>query len=278
MTFIDKLRSAQQSNNSLLCIGLDTDVARIPEALRDHERPQFEFNRRIIEATKDLVCAYKINSAFYEAEGEAGWRAFSDTLRSIPRSIISIADVKRGDVGNSSERYASAFLGKLNFDGVTLSPYMGKDSIAPFLQSAEQCAFILAVTSNPGAKDFQHLKVGKKFLYQKVVETALKWNSKKNVGFVVGATQPRELKTVRKEAPSVPLLIPGVGSQGGSIEMAVRYGCDNKGFMAIINASRSILFASSGEDFGDVARKEAVKLREEINAWRGKFFNNTAHL
>lgn len=277
MTFIDKLRSIQQSNNSLLCIGLDTDVARIPEELKNYDRPQFEFNRRIIEATKDLVCAYKINSAFYEAEGEAGWRALSDTLNAIPPSVISIGDVKRGDIGNSSERYASAFLHKLRFDAVTLSPYMGKDSLAPFLQSAEQGAFVLAVTSNPGAKDFQHLKVGKKFLYEKVVEKALKWSSKKNLGFVVGATQPKELKLVRKAAPSVPLLIPGVGSQGGSLEMAVRYGCDKNGFMAVINASRSILFASDAEEFADAARKEAVKLREEINTWRGKFFNHPSN-
>ena len=277
MTFIDKLLSVQQSNNSLLCIGLDTDIERIPESLKRHDRPQFEFNRRIIEATKDLVCAYKINSAFYEAEGEAGWRALSDTVKSIPQPVISIADVKRGDIGNSSERYAEAFLHRLRFDAVTLSPYMGKDSLAPFLLSADRCAFILAVTSNPGAKDFQHLKVGKKFLYEKVVETALKWNARKNIGFVVGATQPKELKLVRKEAPSVPLLIPGVGSQGGSLEMAVRYGCDKDGFMAIINASRSILFASSGEEFADAARKEAVKLREKINTWRGKFFDHPSH-
>lgn len=272
MTFLDKLRLAQQSNNSLLCIGLDTDISRLPELLRGHNRPQSEFNRRIIEATKDLVCAYKINSAFYEAEGDAGWRALGETLHCIPPTIISIGDMKRGDIGNSSERYATAFLQKLKFDAVTLSPYMGKDSLDPFLQSAEQCAFILAVTSNPGARDFQHLKVGKKNLYEKVVETAMKWNAKENVGFVVGATRPNELKMVRKRAPSVPLLIPGVGSQGGSIEMAVRYGCDRNGFMAIINASRSILYASSGENFADAAREEAIKLREEINAWRGKFF------
>jgi len=274
MTFLDKLHSAQQSNNSLLCIGLDTDIARMPELLKRHDRPQLEFNRRIIEATRDLVCAYKINSAFYEAEGEPGWHALGETLRCIPQSIISIGDIKRGDIGNSSERYASAFLKKLKFDGVTLSPYMGKDSLAPFLQSGEQCAFILAVTSNPGAKDFQHLKVGKKALYEKVVETAMKWNEKKNIGFVVGATRPNELKLVRRRAPSVPLLIPGVGSQGGSIEMAVRYGCDKSGSMAIINVSRSILYASTGEDFADAARKETIRLREEINAWRGKFFNH----
>jgi orotidine-5'-phosphate decarboxylase len=274
MTFLDKLRSAQQSNNSLLCIGLDTDIARLPESLKGHNNPQFEFNRRIIEATRDLVCAYKINSAFYEAEGDAGWRAFGETCRCVPQSIISIGDVKRGDIGNSSEHYASAFLRKLKFDAVTLSPYMGKDSLAPFLQSAEQCAFILAVTSNPGAKDFQHLRVGKKVLYEKIVETAMKWNSKENIGFVVGATRPKELKLVRKRAPAVPLLIPGIGSQGGSIESAVRYGCDKSGFMAIINVSRNILYASNGEDFADTAREKAINLREEINAWRGKFFNH----
>ena len=258
----------------MLCIGLDTDVAKLPEFLKAHENPQYEFNRRMIEATSDLVCAYKINSAFYEAEGERGWRVMRETLQNIPPSIISIGDVKRGDIGNSSRYYAHIFMNELKFDAVTVNAYMGKDSVAPFLQSANQCAFILAATSNPGAKDFQYLKVGKKFLYEKIVETALKWNAKKNVGFVVGATTSKELRSIRKKAPLVPLLIPGVGAQGGSVETAVRYGCDNKGYLAIINASRSILYASNGEDFAEAARAETIKLREEINSWRGRFFKH----
>ena len=273
MTFLAKLRSAQKQHNSLLCIGLDTDVAKVPEFLRTSKNPQYEFNRQIIEATSDLVCAYKLNSAFYEAEGEDGWRAMGETLRSIPAGIVSIADAKRGDIGNSSEQYTGIFFSTLRFDAVTVNAYLGKDSVAPFLESPEHCAFILAVTSNPGSKDFQHLNVGGKSLYEKVVETAMKWNTKKNVGFVVGATRPGELRSVRKKAPSVPLLIPGIGSQGGSIEAAVRYGCDRQGLMAIINASRSIIYASAGKDFADAARHEAQKLREEINTWREKIFS-----
>jgi len=272
MAFISKLKNIQHRNNSLLCIGLDTDPAKLPEFLRSHENPQAEFNRRIIEATSGIVCAYKVNTAFYEAEGERGWRAMRETRQAIASSVISIADAKRGDIGNSSERYADIFLNELKFDAVTINPYMGKDSVAPFIQSREQCAFILAVTSNPGAKDFQYLKVGRKVLYEKVIETALKWNTKKNIGFVAGATKPKELRSIRKEAPNVPLLIPGIGAQGGSVESAVRYGCDDTGHLAVINASRSILYASSGENFAEAARAEALRLRDEINFWREKFF------
>ena len=272
MIFLDKLRAIQRSNNTLLCIGLDTDTAKLPSFLKKHATPQYEFNKQIIAATKDLVCAFKINSAFYEAEGELGWSAMRETLRSVPSSAISIADAKRGDIGNSSERYARIFLEELKFDAITVNPYMGKDAVAPFLQSAAQCAFILALTSNAGAKDFQRLKVGKKFLYQKVIETAMKWNGKKNIGFVAGATNPKELRSIRKHAPTVPLLIPGVGAQGGSVKAAVQYGCDKNGEMAIINVSRSILYASGGEDFAESARREATKIRDEINFWREKFF------
>jgi orotidine-5'-phosphate decarboxylase len=272
MSFTAKLKNIQRHNNSLLCIGLDTDPAKLPEVLRSHENPQADFNRRIIEATSDIVCAYKLNAAFYEAEGERGWHAMREARQAIPSSVVSIADAKRGDIGNSSERYANIFLKELKFDAVTINAYMGKDSVAPFIQSGEQCAFILAVTSNPGAKDFQYLKVGKKFLYEKVIETALRWNAKKNIGFVAGATKPKELRSIRKKAANVPLLIPGIGAQGGSVESAVRYGCDDKGYLAVINASRSILYASSGGDFAEAARAEALKLRDEINLWRKKFF------
>jgi orotidine-5'-phosphate decarboxylase len=272
MIFLDKLRAIQGTNNSLLCIGLDTDSGKLPKFLKKHANPQYEFNRQIIAATKDLVCAFKINSAFYEAEGERGWSAMRETLHCVPSSAISIADAKRGDIRNSSERYARIFLEEFKFDAITINPYMGKDSVAPFLRSPEQCAFILALTSNAGAKDFQRLKVGKKFLYQKVIETAMKWNGKKNIGFVAGATNPKDLKSIRNYAPTVPLLIPGVGAQGGSVKAAVQYGCDLKGEMAIINVSRSILYASGGEDFAESARREATKIRDEINFWREKFF------
>jgi orotidine-5'-phosphate decarboxylase len=274
LNFTARLLQSQKKSNSLLCIGLDTDATKIPEFLKSHKNPQYEFNRRIIEATSDIVCAYKINSAFYEAEAERGWRAMRESRLSIPPHVISIADAKRGDIGNSSERYAHIFLNELEFDAVTVNAYMGKDSIAPFIQSAEQCAFILAVTSNPGAKDFQYLKVGKKLLYEKVIEKTLQWSAKKNIGFVAGATKPNELRSIRKMAPTAPLLIPGVGAQGGSIESAVRYGSDKNGYLAIINASRSVIYASSGENFAEAARGEAIKIREEINNWREKFFKH----
>lgn len=272
MTFHAKLHAIQRSNNSLLCIGLDTDVKKIPAFLRRKKNAQIDFNKQIIDATRDLVCAYKINMAFYEAEGERGWSAIRETLRIAPTSVVCIADAKRGDIGNSSERYAEIFLQKLKFDAVTISPYMGKDSVLPFLHSPEQCVFLLALTSNPGAKDFQRLKVGKKFLYEKVIETAMTWPGKKNIGFVVGATNAKELRSVRKIAHNAPLLIPGVGAQGGSVKTSVQYGCNQNGEMAIINASRSILYASGGEDFAEAARKEATKIRDEINFWREKFF------
>ena len=272
MVFLNKLRAIQRTKNTLLCIGLDTDSAKLPEFLKTYANPQFEFNKRIIAATKDLVCAFKINSAFYEAEGERGWSAMRQTVSELPASVISIADAKRGDIGNSSEQYARIFVEEFKFDSITVNPYMGKDSVEPFLRSPEQCAFILALTSNPGSKDFQRLKVGKKFLYEKIVETAMKWSVKKNIGFVAGATKPKELRSIRKLAPTAPLLIPGIGTQGGSVKEAVQYGCDKNGEMAIINVSRSILYASGGDDFAESARNEAIKIRDEINFWREKFF------
>lgn len=274
MSFVAKLRAIQRANDSLLCIGLDTDVAMLPASVKKGHNPQSEFNARIVEATKDLVCAYKINSAFYETEGERGWKAMRETRAALPSKVVAIADVKRGDIGNSAERYARIFLDEMKFDAVTVNPYMGSDSVEPFLRSSQRCAFILAATSNPGGAEFQRLKVGKKFLYERVVETALKWNTKKNIGFVVGATRPRELRSVRGTAPNVPFLIPGIGAQGGSLKMAVRYGCDSSGEMAIINVSRSVIYASGGVDFAEAARGEASRIRDEINFWREKFFGH----
>jgi orotidine-5'-phosphate decarboxylase len=271
MTFIKRLKTIQQKTNSLLCIGLDTDRKKIPLHLRPKKNGVLEFNKRIIEATYDRVCAYKLNLAFYEAEGEHGWRALRETLAMIPKSVITIGDAKRGDIGNSSERYAHSLLHDLKFDAVTVSPYMGKDSVAPFLESKAHGVFLLALTSNPGAKDFQYQKVGRKFLYEKVFEIASKW-SDGNIGFVVGATQSQQLRSIRKLAPHAPLLIPGIGAQGGNLEDVVRYGCDANGELAIINASRSILYASSGKDFAKESRSEAILLNDTINSFREKFF------
>ncbi len=272
MTFIDKLKKIQQKNNSLLCIGLDTDVARVPESLYRWGDPQYEFNRRIIDATKDIVCAYKFNIAFYESVGEHGWYTVHQSLARIPEEIITIGDGKRGDISSSAQRQAMLLCEDWEFSGTTVSPYMGKDSVEPFMQRKDQCAFILAVTSNSGAKDFQYLKVKGRPLYEHVVKTALKWNTKKNIGLVVGATRPAELKRVRALAPRMPFLIPGIGAQKGDLESAVRYGCTGDGDLAIINVGRSIIYASSGDDFAERAREAALKIRDKINHYRDKYF------
>jgi orotidine-5'-phosphate decarboxylase len=272
MTFTDKVKSIQEQNDSLLCVGLDTDIEKLPQSMRGRSGAQLEFNKSIIDATHDLVCAYKINFAFYEAYGARGWDTIIETIKHIPSSIVTIADAKRGDIGNSSSSYAKAILGEMRFDSITVSPYMGRDSVEPFLYSEEKGVFLLALTSNDGARDFQMLKTGRRRLFEEVVRKSLKWNEKKNIGYVVGATKASELKTVRAMAPTVPLLIPGVGAQGGDINSIVRYGCDMNGELAIVNASRSVLYASKGDDFAGAARLEAGRLRDAMNSIREKYF------
>jgi orotidine-5'-phosphate decarboxylase len=272
VTFNERLRAIQQKNNSLLCIGLDADILQIPKSLLGYADPIFEFNRRIIEATKDIVCAYKINLAFYEVVGEHGWHIVHQTLARIPESIITIGDGKRGDIGNSAERYAKLILEDYKFDGATVNPYMGEDSVKPFLKRKEQCAFVLTATSNKGAKDFQFLKVNGKPLYEKVLQKIHQWNTKKNCGLVAGTTYPKILKRLRELAPKLPFLLPGIGAQRGDLESAVRYGCNMHGELAIISSSRSILYASSGENFPDAARAAALKLRNTINRYREEYF------
>ena len=272
MTFYQKLRRIQKKNDSLLCIGLDTDIERIPAFLFEWGDPIYEFNRRIIDATKDLVCAYKINLAFYEVTGEHGWYTVHQTLARIPEEIVTIGDGKRGDIGSSSERYAKLLVDDYGFAASTVNPYMGEDSVAPFLKHRAQGAFVLALTSNPGARDFQYLPVRGKPLYEHVIARARKWNTRKNCGLVVGATRPKELRRIRSLVPDMPLLIPGVGAQGGDVRSAVRYGCASDGMMAIINASRSIIYASRGEDFARAAREAALALRDEMNVHRRRYF------
>jgi orotidine-5'-phosphate decarboxylase len=272
MTFLEKLRHIQRKNNSLLCIGLDTEVSRVPESLYAYGDPQYEFNRRIIDATKDLVCAYKLNIAFYESVGEHGWYTVHQTLARIPEEIVTIGDGKRGDIAHSAQRQAYLLCEDWEFSATTLNPYMGKDSIEPFIRRRDQCAFILAVTSNPGAKDFQFLKVRGKPLYEQVVKKAKQWNTKKNIGLVVGATRPTELKRIRSMAPEMPILIPGIGAQKGELKTAVRYGCNKDGELAIINIGRSIIYASTGDDFAAKAREMAMTYRDLINEYRKQFF------
>jgi orotidine-5'-phosphate decarboxylase len=272
MAFYEKLRSAQQQNNSLLCIGLDSDISKIPKHLHQRENPILEFNKRIIEATADLVCAYKLNLAFYEALGETGWRTINETLAAIPSTVVTIGDAKRGDIGNTAEMYAKSLRDDFGFSSSTVNPYMGFDSVEPFIRSEAHGAFVLALTSNPGAKDFEYLKIKNKPLYEHVIAKVKKWNVNNNCGLVVGATRPKEMQRVRKFVPNMPLLIPGVGAQGGDLVAAVRYGCDKNGAMAVINSSRGIIYASGGENFAEAARAAALKLRDEMNVIREKYF------
>lgn len=272
MDFYQHLLNAQHKNNSLLCVGLDTDPDKLPLHLRSSGDAVLEFNRRLIDATKDIVCAYKINLAFYEGAGERAWHILHQTLASIPEELVTIGDAKRGDIGNSSEMYARTLMEDYRFTASTVSPYMGEDSVRPFIKNSAQGAFILAVTSNPGAKDFQYLKINGRPLYEQVIKRVKIWNSLHNCGLVVGATRPAELKKIRSMTADMPFLIPGIGAQGGDLKAAVKYGCDANGAKAVINASRSIIYASKGEDFAEAARSAALALRDEINRSRDKFF------
>lgn len=275
MTFFGKLQSIQRANHSLVCVGLDTDVQLLPRHLRGSLDAVLEFNRHIIESTRDLVCAYKPNLAFYEALGSRGWEILHQTLALIPKEIVTIGDAKRGDIGNTAEHYARAMFEYFRFDAVTINVYMGYDAVEPFIRNPERGVFVLSLTSNPGSKDFQRTKSGSRPLYEKVARTAVKWNSKGNVGLVVGATHPRELKTIRRLAPTVPILIPGVGKQGGDLESSVRFGCDKNGELAVINSSRGILYASAEKDFADAARRETIRLRDEIRGYQQEFHSSS---
>ena len=267
-SFNKRLQEIQQQRNSLVCVGLDVDPAKFPASIRNLENAVIEFNKRIIEATQDLVCAYKPNLAFYEALGERGMFALRETLKIIPGSIITIGDAKRGDIGSTAERYAVSLFDDFGFDAVTVNPYMGSDSVEPFLKNPGKGIFLLALTSNPGSKDFQRLKIGAMPLYEKIVRKAKQWNTADNIGLVVGATHPKELKRVRTIVPDMPILLPGIGKQGGDLKSAIRYGCSEDGYGAVINASRSILYASSGDDFAEAARAETLRMRDEINGLR----------
>ncbi|MBM2840092.1 MAG: Orotidine 5'-phosphate decarboxylase [Bacteroidetes bacterium] len=273
MSFYDNLRAIQKAKNSLLCVGLDPDLSKIPRHLLGNNDSVGEFCKRIIEATSEFACAFKLNLAFFEALGERGWSTVHRVLECISPGIITIGDAKRGDIGNSAEMYARSLLDDFKFTATTVSAYMGEDSVRPFINDPDRGTFLLALTSNPGAKDFQNLKVRGKPLYEHIIAKGKKWNTRNNIGLVVGATRPAQLKRIRQLAPDMPLLIPGVGAQGGDVRLAVRYGCDAQGEMALINASRSILFASSGEDFADAARLSAKMLRDEMNKHRERYFS-----
>lgn len=268
MTFIDRLLETSRTKNSLLCVGLDPDVQRLPAVLKNSSDALYRFCKEIIEHTREVAAAFKLNFAFFEAEGFKGWQALQQLLDEMPDSVITIADAKRADIGNTSLKYAEAILQQLNFDAVTVNPYMGEDSVAPFLQWPEKGAFVLGLTSNPGSRDFQQLGVNERRLFETVSARAANWNLRGNVGLVVGATHPDDLAAVRLAAPELPFLIPGVGAQGGSLEASIQYGTNVDAELALINASRSIIFKSANADFAEAARKEAETLNAAINDYR----------
>lgn len=252
--------------NSFLCIGLDTDLTKIPHHLLSAEDPIFEFNKQIIDATHDLCVAYKPNIAFYETEGVKGWISLEKTVDYINKNYpdqFTIADAKRGDIGNTSKMYAKAFLDKMNFDSITVAPYMGEDSVTPFLEYPNKWVILLALTSNKGAFDFQTLTVDSKKMYQKVLETSKKWGSSENMMYVVGATKAEMLSDIRSIVPDSFLLVPGVGAQGGSLSEVAKYGM-NKNCGLLVNSSRGIIYASTGTDFAEQARMESQKLQVEM--------------
>jgi orotidine-5'-phosphate decarboxylase len=270
MNWREKLVTITSQNNSLLCVGLDTDRGKIPTFLLETSKnPLFDFNKAIIDATKDLVCAYKLNMGFYEAAGKKGIKALEKTMQYIPHNIFIILDGKRNDIGNTAQKYAQSLFDTLKADAVTINPYLGKDGVSPFLEYKEKCSFILCRTSNPSASDFQDLLVSSTPVYQIVARKIREWDTNKNCGAVVGATYPEELKTVRTLlGDDIPILIPGVGKQGGDVEKTVRNGTNSHGEMALINSSREIIFAGSQQDFGEQARKKAESVRNEINSYR----------
>lgn len=265
------------AKKSYLCVGLDTDPLKIPLHLRRAADPVFEFNRQIIDATAEYCVAYKPNTAFYEAQGPRGWESLQKTLDYIPKEHFTIADAKRGDIGNTSGLYARAFFDKsssgFDFDAVTVAPYMGRDSVMPFLEFSGKWVILLALTSNSGSTDFQRLPVGSEALFEKVIKASLEWagpQSDSQLMYVVGATRSDMLEWIRKLIPDHFLLIPGVGAQGGSLEEVSQYGM-NRQCGLLVNSSRAIIYASEGEDFAQQARIEAQKVQQEMEGYLEKW-------
>lgn len=263
MKFLDKLDKATEKNNSLLCVGLDINLDRVPQSILNKEDPIYIFNREIINSTKDLVCAYKPNIAFYEMYGIYGLSSLIKTIELISGTGIPvILDAKRGDIGHSSAAYAKSVFEVYKADAVTVNPYLGHDSIEPFLEYRDKGIFVLCLTSNPGAKDFQ------RELFLNVAHETKKWNKYENCGLVVGATKPEQLAEIRNIAGEMPILIPGIGAQGGDLGSCVKNGVNKQGERAVINASRSIIYASKEDDFAEAAREAAKSLRDNINKFR----------
>lgn len=269
MSFKHKLNQSILKSNSLLCVGLDPDLNKIPEHLLDFEDPIYEFCKEIIHQTQDLVCAYKPNIAFFESIGEKGWKTLRKVMNEIPSSIFTIADAKRADIGNSSERYAHTFFDEYNFDSITVNPYMGFDSVEPFFFKPDKSVFLLALTSNPGSSDFQRMKLDNgQYVYEQVVQKSKQWNKHDNIGLVVGATHPQELQSIRKLVPEMPFLVPGIGTQGGDLKSTIEAGLDPYRRGIIINVSRDIIYSTNDKLFGEAARNKAKDYLTKINQVR----------
>lgn len=269
MNFQEKVQAAVQKNNSLVCVGLDSDKGKIPQ----HLDSVLEFNKAIIESTKDLVCAYKPNSAFYEAEGSVGIETLKQTcdyIKQVAPGVPICLDFKRGDIGNTNKGYILYAFDYLNADAITVHPYMGKESLQPYLDIKDKGVIILCRTSNPGAGVFQDLEVNGKKLYEILAESVRdEWNTNSNCALVIGATFPEELSNVRKiVGDDMLLLVPGIGAQGGDIEKTVKAGINKAGEGILVNSSRGIIYVSDGEDFAEAARESTIKLRDEINKYR----------
>jgi orotidine-5'-phosphate decarboxylase len=255
-----------KQKQSFLCIGLDVDLSKVPPHFLSLEDPIFEFNKAIIDATHDLCVAYKPNTAFYEAYGLKGWQSLEKTINFLNEKyplLFTIADAKRGDIGNTSTMYAKAFLADLNFDSITVAPYMGKDSVEPFLAFEDKHTILLALTSNEGAFDFQTKTIEGEALYKSVLKTSKTWKNSQHLMYVVGATKAEYFKEIRQIVPNSFLLVPGVGAQGGSLSEVCQYGM-NEEVGLLINSSRAIIYASTGVDFAEKAREEALKVQQEM--------------
>jgi orotidine-5'-phosphate decarboxylase len=274
-TIIEQIKQ----KNSYLCIGLDTDITKIPKHLQQNKNAVVDFNKAIIDATEEYCVSYKINTAFYEALGSKGWDAMEETVNYIPSTHLKIADAKRGDIGNTSSQYAKAFFETLKFDAITVAPYMGEDSIRPFLEYEDKWTIVLGLTSNKGAADFEMQRLVRGdtnqgnepgdlqfYLYEEVLNKVSKWGTPDNLMFVVGATQASELENIRKIIPNNFLLVPGVGFQGGSLAETSKYGM-NKDCGLLVNASRAIIYAGSGENFADEAKAIAQQYQTEMKTY-----------
>ena len=253
-----------KEKKSFLCIGLDTDIKKIPKHLLTFEDPVFEFNKRIIDETKDLCVAFKLNIAFYESNGIDGWKSLMKTIEYIPNDIFTIADAKRGDIGNTSSMYAKTFFESMDFDSITVNPYMGSDSVEPFLKFKNKWVILLALTSNIGSQDFQKISDRNDIkLYENVIKKSSEWAGNERIMYVIGATQSKSLKEIRKIIPNHFLLVPGIGAQGGSLDEVIENGL-NSDYGLLINSSRSIIYSSKDLDFASSARKAAMQIKLEM--------------